>query len=191
MATLESQLSQQVVGSLAADILAPEPVVLGLIEATQFVDGLTPKGKTRITLNWTAPTKNEAIGGELLKNPDDTPSLAEGSAGASHEAQFDPITAGSFTAYERTAASASPTTLSASVIPKSTGRVSFDDSADNVANRVPEATASFPQDGETFSYKIETEDTVTFWTDGTSNIPPPADTSASKTAGAGDGTGGR
>jgi hypothetical protein len=48
----------------------------------------------------------------------------------------------------------------------------------------------FPQDGQTFTYKLETEDTVTFWTDGTANIPT-LDTSASKTAGIGDGTGGR
>ena len=63
MATIESQLSQQVVGSLAADILAPLPPVLGLIQATSIVDGPTPKGKTRITLNWAAPAKNEIIGG--------------------------------------------------------------------------------------------------------------------------------
>jgi hypothetical protein len=55
---------------------------------------------------------------------------------------------------------------------------------------VPPATAPFPADGQTFSYKLETEDTTTFWTDGTSNIPV-LDTTASKTAGVGDGTGGR
>lgn len=443
MAILESQLSQQVIASLAADILSPEPPILGLIQATQFVDGGTPKGKTRITLNWTAPTKNEFIGGELFKNPDDTPDTADGSAGATHEAQFDPIAAASYTVYERTAASATPTTLSAStvhgqrvinvatpvpgdivagafiviedavngkeeyaevksvntgtgeivledglfythasgasvkqvtlsaktettdytidlptgviteaaggfttgnriliryqttlqdldhyelyrvpgnapvaiptkanvllasgvatvdaaipsastsfqdqtpvdtdngkdftyylfavdsqgnasnlsievmtqnphlvfvetvgtvpqapatevttnkvvvswdavadsnangynvfrndgptfnaatavklnssLIPKGTGRVSFDDSAGNSTNRVPGATAPFPQDGQTFTYKVETEDTVTFWSDGTANVPA-LDATASKTAGAGDGTGGR
>ena len=57
MATLESLLSEQILGNLAADILAPQPPTLGLIQALQFVDGLTPKGKTRITLNWTAPTR--------------------------------------------------------------------------------------------------------------------------------------
>jgi hypothetical protein len=444
MATLESLLSQQILGSLAADILAPLPPTLGLIEATQFVDGGTPKGKTRITLNWTAPVNNEVIGGELVKDPDDTPDLAEGANGAVHELQFDPVVAGSFTVYERTGESASPTTLSASashgqrrinvnlpvpgdivadaiiviedgvtgkeeyaevksvnagtgeiilknglffahstgsqvkqvtlavktetthysidlatgviteaaggftagnriivkyqtsvqdldhyelyrvpgnapvanptkaevlaaagvstvdaaissaatsfqdqtpidtengsnftyylfavdaqgnasnltseimtdnlhlvmveaigtvpqslatqvssnkvvvswdavpdsnangynifrsdgptfdgataqkinssLIPKGTGRISFDDSADNASNRVPGGTVAFPQDGQTYSYKVETEDTVTFWSDGTSNIPTPADTTASKTAGAGDGTGGR
>src|SRR3989338_8264819 len=116
MATLESQLSQQVVGSLAADILAPEPHILGLIQALQFVDGPTPKGKTRITLNWTAPTKSEFIGGELFLNPDGTPDLADGVASALHETQFDPISAGSFTVYERTGVSASPKTLTASTL---------------------------------------------------------------------------
>ena len=444
MAQLESQLSQQIVGSLAADILSPNLPVLGLIQASQFVDGGTPKGKTRITLNWTAPVNNEVIGGELLKETDDTPDLAEGSNGATHELQFDPIVTGSYTVYERTGVSGSQTTLSASVvhgqrrinvvtpvpvdivadaaiviedgvtgkeeyaevksvntgtgeiilknglfyshasgsvvkqvsfsektetthytidlptgvlteaaggftngnriivkyqtvlqdldhyelyrvpgnapvavptkaevllasgvvtvdaaisaaatlfqdqtlidsenggnftyylfavdsqgnasnlssevmtdnlhlvfvetigtipqnlktqvssnkvivswdavtgansngyniyrsdgptfdsntaqklnstlIAKGAGTISFDDSADNVSNRVPGGSVPFPQDGQTFSYKLETEDTVTFWSDGTANIPPPADTSASKTAGVGDGTGGR
>lgn len=443
MATLESQLSQQVVGNLAADILAAEPPILGLIQASQFVDGGTPKGKTRITLNWTAPTRNEFIAGELLKNPDGSPDLADGVAGALHETQFDPITPGSFTVYERTSASTNVKTLTASaahgqrvvnigtpvpgdiavgakividdgvankeeyaevkavntltgdvtlvdglfyphapgaevkaatlaakslgthysldtatgvmtelsggftagnrvvmryqatlqdldhyelyrvpgnapvsiptkanvlaaagvatvsaaiastatshqdqtpldpdngkdytyylfalddqgnasnlssevmtqnphlafvemiptvvqnlatdvssnkvtvswdavadpnangynlfrspgstfdplqavkvnsaLIAKGTGRVSFDDSAANLTNRRPPAEVPYPQDGQTFSYKVETEDTTTYWTDGTSNIPT-LDTSASKTAGAGDGTGGR
>ncbi|MBI4396706.1 MAG: hypothetical protein HY548_06400 [Elusimicrobia bacterium] len=443
MSILESQLSQQVIANLAADILAPEPPVLGLIQATQFVDGFTPKGKSRITLNWTAPVKNEFIGGELFKNPDNTPDFADGAAGATHEAQFDPIGAGSYTVYERTGTSGSSTSLSASaahgqrvinvatpvpgdivadafiviedgvtgkeeyvqvksvntgtgeivlkdglffthasgavvkqvtlaqkaetthytidlptgiitevaggftagnkvliryqttlqdldhyelyrvpgnapvsvptkanvlaasgvatvnavissaatsfqdqtpadadngkdfsyyffavdsqgnasnlsteimtqnlhlvfvemvgtvpqalateistnkvvvswdavadpnangynifrssgatfnpatalkvnstLIPKGTGRVSFDDSAGNVSNRRPAVEVPFPQDGQTYSYKLETEDTVTFWTDGTSNVPA-ADATASKTAGTGDGTGGR
>lgn len=116
MAILESLLSQQVLGNLAADILAPKPPILGLIQALQFVDGPTPKGKTRITLNWTAPTRNEIIGGELLKNPDNTPDLAEGTNGAVHEIQFDPIVAGSFTVYERTTTSGLQTTLSASTV---------------------------------------------------------------------------
>lgn len=444
MATLESQLSQQVLGSLAADILAPEPPVLGLIQAATIVDGPTPKGKNQITLNWAVPTRNEAIGGELFKNTDDTPSLAQGANGITHETQFDPIVVGSYLVYERTAISGNSTTLSASashgqrrinavtplpaeivagafiviedgvagkeeyaqvksvntgtgeivledglfyshasgsqirettfslktetthytldsatgvltevgtsftagnkiiinyqtslqdldhfelyrvpgnspvsvptktnvlaasgvqtvdaaipaiatskqdtsltdadngkdftyyvfavdsqgnasnltsevvtlnlhlafveliptvvqnllsqvstnqvvvswdavsdpnangynifrsdgasfdpnaavklnssLIPKGTGRVSFDDSSNNLSNRVSGAVASFPVDGQTFSYKIETEDSVTFWADGTSNVPPPADTTASKTAGVGDGTGGR
>lgn len=443
MAILESQLSQQVIANLAADILAPEPVLLGLIQATQFIDGLTPKGKTRITLNWTVPTKNEFIGGELFKNPDGSASLAAGSAGSSHEAQFDPLVGASVSLFERTAVSANVKTLTASVvhgqriinigtpvpaevvtgayividdgvtnkeeyakvkavntgtgeivledglfyphtagsnvvqvtltaktltthytldnatgvltevaggfttgnriviryqttlqdlnhyelyrvpgnapvsipikanvlaasgvvtvnaaigsaatsfqdqslvdtdngkdftyylfavdsqgnasnltsevmtanlhlvmvetvatiaqalaaevstnkalvswdavpdsnangynvfrspsasfdsaqavklnstlIPKGTGRVSFDDSAGNSSNRVPSGTVPFPQDGQTFTYKLETEDTATFWTDGTANIPT-LDTGASKTAGVGDGTGGR
>jgi len=116
MSILESQLSQQVIANLAADILAPKPPVLGLIQATQFVDGPTPKGKTRITLNWTAPTENEFIGGELFKNPDNTADLADGNAGAVHEAQFDPIVVGAYAVYERTAASATPTSLSASTV---------------------------------------------------------------------------
>jgi len=116
MAILESQLSQQVIANLAADILAPEPPLLGLIQAVQFVDGLTPKGKTRITLNWTAPTKNEFIGGELFKNPDGTADVAEGSAGASHEAQFDPLVGASVTVFERTAASGNTKTLTASAV---------------------------------------------------------------------------
>jgi hypothetical protein len=421
------------VGSLAADILAPEPPILGLIQALQFVDGPTPKGKTRITLNWTAPTKSEFISGELFINPDGTPDLADGVASALHETQFDPISAGSFTVYERTGVSSSPKTLTAStlhgqrvinigtpvpgdivvgaklvidagvtgkeeyaevkavntstgdvtlvdglffphasgaevkaatlavktlgthynldlatgvltelsggftagnriaihyevyrvpanaavssptkanvlaaagvvtvsaavpstatsfqdqtpvdadngkdltyyvfaldnqgnasnltsevmvqnphlvfvemigtipqnlatevssnkvvvswdavsdpnangynifrspgstfnpaqalkvnstLIPKGTGRVSFDDSAGNATNRRPGTEVPFPEDGQTFSYKLETEDTTTFWSDGTSNIPI-LDTTASKTAGVGDGTGGR
>ena len=91
MATLESQLSAQVVGNLAADILAPEPAAIGLIQAVQSL--AVAKGKTQITLNWTAPTRNERIGGELFKNPDNTPNLAGGSAGVSHETQFDPLVA--------------------------------------------------------------------------------------------------
>jgi hypothetical protein len=114
MATLESQLSQQVLGNLAADILSPAPPVIGLIQASQFVDGLVLKGKTRITLNWTAPTKNEFTGGELFLSPDGTPDLADGTASALHETQFDPITAGSFTVYERTGTSTNIKTLTAS-----------------------------------------------------------------------------
>ena len=116
MSAIESQLSAQVIGNLAADIVAPYPPVLGLIQASQFVDATVPKGKTRITVNWTAPTSNEFIGGELLKNPDGTPSLAGGSAGPTHETQFDPIVAGSFTVYERTAVSGNITTLKASTV---------------------------------------------------------------------------
>jgi hypothetical protein len=116
MAIIESQLSQQVLGNLAADILSAEPPVLGLIQASQLIDGFTPRGKTRITLNWTAPTKNEFIAGELIKNPDGSPDLADGVADALHEMQFDPIVAGSFSVFERTAVSASAKTLSASVV---------------------------------------------------------------------------
>ncbi|MCG3204334.1 MAG: hypothetical protein KCHDKBKB_01049 [Elusimicrobia bacterium] len=115
MATLESLLSQQVLGNLAADILAPQPPILGLIQALQFVDGPTPKGKTRITLNWTAPTRNEVIGGELIKNPDNTPDVAEGANGAVHELQFDPVIVGTYSVYERTATSGQQTTLTATV----------------------------------------------------------------------------
>src|SRR3990167_3054106 len=111
MATLESQLSAQVVGNLAADILAPEPAALGLIQAIQSL--AVAKGKTQITLNWTAPTRNERIGGELLKNPDNTPSIAGGIAGAAHETQFDPLVAGTYTVYERTGVGGTQTTLSA------------------------------------------------------------------------------
>ncbi|OGR89718.1 MAG: hypothetical protein A2992_06370 [Elusimicrobia bacterium RIFCSPLOWO2_01_FULL_59_12] len=114
MAILESQLSQQVIANLAADILSPEPPVLGLIQALQFIDGLTPKGKTRVTLNWTAPTRNEFIGGELFKNADGTPSVAAGSAGSSHEAQFDPFVGASVAVFERTAVSSNIKTLTAS-----------------------------------------------------------------------------
>jgi hypothetical protein len=116
MSTLESQLSSQLIASLATDILAPLPPILGLIQATQFVDGVTPKGKTRITLNWTAPTKNEFIGGELFKHPDNTADVAGGTAGAAHETQFDPIVAGSFNVFERTAASSNNSSLTASVV---------------------------------------------------------------------------
>lgn len=116
MSTLESLLSQQIVGNLAADILAPAPPILGLIQALQFVDGPTPKGKTRITLNWTAPTRNEIIGGELFKNPDNTPDFADGLNGSTHEIQFDPVVAGSYTVYERTAISGLQTTFSASAV---------------------------------------------------------------------------
>ncbi len=114
MATLESQLSQQIVGNLAADILAPEPAVLGLIQAIQSL--AVAKGRTQITLNWTAPTRNERIGGELLKNTDNTPSLAAGIASTSHETQFDPLVAGTYTVYERTGAGGTLTTLSASTV---------------------------------------------------------------------------
>ncbi len=60
----------------------------------------------------------------------------------------------------------------------------------NLTNRVAPGVAPFPADGQTFSYKLETEDTTTSWSDGTSNIPT-LDATASKTAGTGDGTGGR
>ncbi|MHB2025129.1 MAG: hypothetical protein ACYCPQ_00615 [Elusimicrobiota bacterium] len=116
MSTIESQLSAQVIGNLAADILAPNPAALGLIQASQYVDPTVPKGKTRITVNWTAPTVNEFIGGELFKNPDGTASLASGAAGATHETQFDPIVAGSFSVYERTAVSANIASLKASTV---------------------------------------------------------------------------
>jgi len=116
MSTLESLLSQQIIGNLAADILSPEPPILGLIQALQFIDGPTPKGKTRITLNWTAPTRNEIIGGELFKNPDNSPDFADGMNGSTHEIQFDPVVAGSYVVYERTAASGQQTTLSASTL---------------------------------------------------------------------------
>ena len=115
MAILESQLSQQVIGSLAADILAPEPPVLGLIQAVQYVDAQTPKGKTRITLNWTAPTKNEFISGELFRNSDGTPSLADGTENSTHETKFDPVVSGSVSVYERTGSSNESKTLTASV----------------------------------------------------------------------------
>src|SRR5258708_37162721 len=105
MPTLKSHLSQQVLASLGADFLAPLPPILGLISASQFVDSGTPKGKTRITLNWSAPTRNEFIGGELFKHPDGTPDVATGTAGTGHETQFDPIVAASFTVLERTAVS--------------------------------------------------------------------------------------
>jgi len=116
MATLESQLSQQIVGNLAADILAPEAPIIGLIQASQFIDGLALKGKTRITLNWTAPTRNEFTSGELFKNPDGTADLADGVVNGLHETQFDPIVAGSFTVYERTDSSANSKTLTASSV---------------------------------------------------------------------------
>jgi len=115
MAIIESQLSQQVLGNLAADILSAEPPVLGLIQASQFIDGMTPKGKTRITLNWTAPTRNEFIAGELIKNPDGSPDLADGVTDALHETQFDPIVSGSFSVFERAAVSTNLKTLTASV----------------------------------------------------------------------------
>ncbi|MEK7717702.1 MAG: hypothetical protein AAB322_08140, partial [Pseudomonadota bacterium] len=95
-------------------ILAPEPSVLGLIQAVQSL--AVAKGRTQITLNWTAPTRNERIGGELLKNPDNTPSLASGVAGAAHETQFDPLVAGTYTVHERTAVGGTQTTLSASTV---------------------------------------------------------------------------
>lgn len=116
MAILESQLSQQVIGSLAADILAPEPPVLGLIQALQFVDVGTPKGRTRVSLNWTAPTKNEYISGELFKNPDGTPDLSNGVENSTHETQFDPIVPGSYSVYERTGVSTNTKSLTASTI---------------------------------------------------------------------------
>jgi hypothetical protein len=116
MATLESQLSAQITGNLAADILAPEAPILGLIQASQFIDGLTLKGKTRITLNWTAPTRNEFTGGELFKNQDESPDLSDGVANALHETQFDPLIAGSFTVYERSDASSNIKTLTASAV---------------------------------------------------------------------------
>ena len=79
--------------------------------------------------------------------------------------------------------------LNSTLIPKGTGQVSFDDSAVNLTNRVAAGVAPFPADGQTFSYKLETEDTTTSWSDGTSNIP--TWTPRLKTAGTGDGTGGR
>src|SRR5258708_777101 len=116
MSTLESQLSAQLLASLAADIAGPMPPILGLIQATQFVDGTTPKGKTRITLNWTAPNRDEFISGELFKHPDNTADVAAGTAGATHETQFAPIVAGSFSVFERTAVSANNASLTASVV---------------------------------------------------------------------------
>lgn len=114
MASVESQLSAQLVGSLAADILAPEPPVFGLVQATQLLS--VAKGKTQITVNWTAPTRNERIGGELFKNPDATPNFASGVSGATHETQFDPLVVGTYTVYERTATGLPATTITASSV---------------------------------------------------------------------------
>jgi hypothetical protein len=80
--------------------------------------------------------------------------------------------------------------VNSALIPKGTGRISFDDSSGNVTNRRPGNEVAFPVNGQTFAYKIETEDTLTSWSDGTTNVPTLDDTAA-KTAGAGDGTGGR
>jgi hypothetical protein len=80
--------------------------------------------------------------------------------------------------------------VNATLIPKGTGRISFDDSTGNLANRRPGNEVPFPLNGQTFAYKVETEDTLTSWSDGTANVPTLDDTAA-KTAGAGDGTGGR
>jgi hypothetical protein len=80
--------------------------------------------------------------------------------------------------------------VNSTLIAKGTGRVSFEDGAGNASNRRPAVDVPYPVDGQTYSYKIEAEDTTSYWTDGTANIPT-LDTSASKTAGTGDGTGGR
>lgn len=116
MSIIESQLSQQVIASLAADILAPQPPVLALIQATQYIEQGAPKGKTKITLNWAAPTKNEFIPGELFTNPDGTPSFATGVENSTHETKFDPIISDSVSVYERTASSTESKTLTASTI---------------------------------------------------------------------------
>jgi len=116
MATIESQLSEQVVGALAADALAPAPPVLGLIQADSVVDGPNPKGRTRVTLNWTAPTRNEALGGEMFRLLDESPDLAAGTNGASHETEFDPVVAATYQVYERTATDSVGATLTASTL---------------------------------------------------------------------------
>jgi hypothetical protein len=46
---------------------------------------------------------------------------------------------------------------------------SFEDSVNNTTNRVDEATAPYPQNGNPYTYKVEAEDTITTWTIGTAN----------------------
>ena len=57
---------------LIKGIVDPNPALRSrLVSAIVLGGNLTvPKGKTRITLTWTAPTTNEFFGGELFKNPD-------------------------------------------------------------------------------------------------------------------------
>jgi len=57
--------------------------------------------------------------------------------------------------------------LNSTLIPK--GTPYFDDSIDNVTNRRPPSEAPYPQNGMTYSYKIESEDTITYWDIGTKN----------------------
>lgn len=49
------------------------------------------------------------------------------------------------------------------------GTTTFDDSADNVTNRVAAGTVPYPVNGLAYSYKVESEDTDTAWSTGTVN----------------------
>jgi hypothetical protein len=45
----------------------------------------------------------------------------------------------------------------------------FDDSVDNVLNRRPPGDVPYPVNGQIYTYRIESEDTITAWTIGTKN----------------------
>lgn len=49
------------------------------------------------------------------------------------------------------------------------GTTTFDDSADNITNRVSSGTLAYPANGSTYTYVVESEDTTTAWTTGTRN----------------------
>lgn len=95
MAKIVSDYSLQLSVNVWSDILSPKPVVLGLINAEQILTA-APQGKSVVTLNWALPTENEIVGGEEL-------GVASGAA-QQLETRFDPISVGSFSVYQMSAA---------------------------------------------------------------------------------------
>ncbi len=95
MGILRSLYSQAVTANVPSDVLAPKPPVLGNITMQQDTNvGGIPEGRSKVTLNWTIPTENRLIGGELI-------GAATGGADV-FEAEYDPIVAG-YEVYEMSA----------------------------------------------------------------------------------------
>lgn len=64
MATLRSLYSDAVTANVPGDTLPPKPLVLGVINATQ--NSGVSDGRTVVTLNWSPPTENEEVTGEVV-----------------------------------------------------------------------------------------------------------------------------
>jgi len=113
MATLRSLYTAEVTAFVPLDLLPPgKPSLIGSSQEA-FQQNVVTHGRTVVTLRWTAPTVNEALGGEVL-------GVADGLAQAL-ETIYDPIEAGE-EVYEMSnygGGGRGDTTLSANAFPKS------------------------------------------------------------------------